>query len=49
MPLVPDKPRGGARTDDRRVLNAIFYILHTVRLGAICLTAMARARRPQSI
>jgi len=28
-PLLPDKPRGVARTDDRRVLNAIFYILRT--------------------
>jgi transposase len=28
-PLLPNKPRGVARTDDRRVLNAIFYILRT--------------------
>ncbi|WP_323716361.1 IS5 family transposase [Paracoccus aminovorans] len=28
-PLLPDKPRGVARTDDRRVLNGIFYILRT--------------------
>ncbi len=25
--LLPDKPRGVARTDDRRVLNGIFYVL----------------------
>lgn len=28
-PLLPDKPRGVARVDDRRVLNGIFYILRT--------------------
>lgn len=27
--LLPDKPRGVARADDRRVLNGIFYILRT--------------------
>jgi transposase len=29
QPLLPNKPRGVARTDDRRVLNGIFYILRT--------------------
>lgn len=28
-PLLPDKPRGVARVDDRRVINGIFYILRT--------------------
>lgn len=28
-PLLPDKPRGVARVDGRRVLNGIFYILST--------------------
>ena len=28
-PLLPNKPRGMARVDDRRVLNGIFYILRT--------------------
>jgi transposase len=28
-PLLPNKPRGVARQDDRRVLNGIFYILRT--------------------
>lgn len=28
-PLLPNKPRGVARVDDRRVLNGIFYILRT--------------------
>jgi transposase len=27
--LLPHKPRGIPRTDDRRVLNAIFYVLRT--------------------
>jgi transposase len=28
-PLLPNKPRGVARVDDRRILNGIFYILRT--------------------
>ena len=28
-PLLPDKPRGVPRADDRRVLNGIFYVLRT--------------------
>jgi transposase len=28
-PLLPNKPRGVARVDDRRVLSGIFYILRT--------------------
>jgi transposase len=28
-PLLPDKPRGVARVDDRRVLNGIFWTLRT--------------------
>jgi transposase len=29
MPLLPNKPRGVPRVDDRRVLNGIFYVLRT--------------------
>jgi transposase len=29
QPLLPDKPRGVARVDDRRVINGIFYVLRT--------------------
>ena len=29
QPLLPNKPRGVPREDDRRVLNGIFYILRT--------------------
>jgi transposase len=28
-PLLPNKPRGVPREDDRRVLNGIFYVLRT--------------------
>ena len=28
-PLLPNKPRGVPRQDDRRVLNGIFFILRT--------------------
>ena len=28
-PLLPNKPRGVPRVDDRRVINAIFYVLRT--------------------
>lgn len=26
-PLLPNKPRGVARVDDRRVINGIYYVL----------------------
>lgn len=29
QPLLPNKPRGVARVDDRRVINDIFYVLRT--------------------
>lgn len=28
-PLLPNKPCGGGRVDDRRVLHGIFYVLRT--------------------
>jgi len=28
-PLLPNKPRGVARVEDRRVINGIFYVLRT--------------------
>ena len=31
-PLLPDKPRGVARVDDRRVLGGIVYVLRTESL-----------------
>jgi len=32
-PMLPDKPRGVPRVDDRRVLNGIFWVL---RSGGYC-------------
>jgi transposase len=29
QPLLPNKPRGVARVDDRRVMNGIFFVLRT--------------------
>ncbi len=29
-PLLPNKPRGVPRVDDRRVLNGIFWVLRSV-------------------
>ena len=28
-PMLPNKPRGGPRVDDRRVLNGIFWVLRS--------------------
>jgi transposase len=28
-PMLPNKPRGVARVDDRRVLNGIFWVLRS--------------------
>lgn len=41
-PLLPNKSRGVARVDDRRVLNGIFWRLRT--RGRTFLCAMARTR-----
>jgi transposase len=38
QPLLPNKPRGVARTDDRRVLNGIFFIL-----ARLCLWSAMRS------
>lgn len=42
-PLLPNKPRGVPRVDDRRVLNGVFWVLRPVRRGATSPNAMARA------
>ena len=42
-PLMP-KSRKSARPHDRRIINAIFYVLRTGIRGAICPNAMARTR-----
>jgi transposase len=38
-PMLPNKPRGVPRVNDRRVLNGIFWVL---RLGAYSSTGMHR-------
>jgi transposase len=43
-PLMP-KGRKSARADDRKIMNAIFYVLRTGSRGAICRSATARTRR----
>ena len=35
LPLLPNKPRGVARADDRRVLNGIYWRLRTDPEGDI--------------
>jgi transposase len=40
-PMLPNKPRGVARVNDRRVLNGIFWVL---RSGAPCSPYLYRAR-----
>ena len=32
-PMLPNKPRGVARVNDRRVLNGIFWVLRSRRRG----------------
>ena len=34
-PMLPNKPRGVPRVNDRRVLNGIFWVLRSGRLGVI--------------
>ena len=41
-PLLPNKPRGVPRVDDRRVLNGIFWRLRTARRGRTLPRVMAR-------
>jgi transposase len=35
-PMLPDKPRGVRRVNDRRVLNGIFWVLRSGAPGATC-------------
>ena len=44
-PLLPNKVRGVARVDDRRVLNGIFWRLRTGRPGLTFRAATGRTRR----
>jgi len=42
-PMLPNKPRGVRRVNDRRVLNGIFWVLRSVRHGATCRRTTAPA------
>lgn len=46
QPLLPNKPRGVPRVDDRPVLNGIFWMLRSEHYGATCQSAMDRTPRP---
>ena len=35
-PMLPNKPRGVPRVNDRRVLNGIFWVLRSGDHGATC-------------
>jgi len=40
--FLPNKPRGVPRVNDRRVLNAIFWVLRSGAHGATCLRRSVR-------
>jgi transposase len=42
--MLPNKPRGVPRVNDRRVLNGIFWVCDLGRHGAICRTTSVRTR-----
>jgi len=41
-PMLPNKPRGVPRVNDRRVLNGIFWVLRSGAPCATCRTTTAR-------
>ena len=41
-PMLPNKPRGVPRVNDRRVLNGIFWVLRSGHRGATCRTTLVR-------
>ena len=43
-PMLPNKPRGIPRVDDRRILNGIFWSCAQARHGAICRRATVPTR-----
>ena len=43
-PILPNKPRGVPRVNDRRVLNGIFWSCDLGRHGAIYQTSSVRTR-----
>ena len=45
-PMLPNKPRGVPRVNDRRVLNGIFWVLRSALRGAIYRRSSAPIRQP---
>ena len=45
-PLLPNKPRGVARVDDRRIINASSIFCAPARPGVICRIAMVPTPPP---
>ena len=45
QPLLPNKPRGVPRVDDRKVLNGIYWRLRRGRPGRTSRSATGRRRR----
>ena len=41
-PMLPNKPRGVPRVNDRRVLNGIFWVLRSGDPGVICRKRLVR-------
>jgi hypothetical protein len=41
-PMLPNKPRGVPRVNDRRVLNGIFWVLRSGARGVTCRRTLAR-------
>ena len=44
-PLLPNKPRGVPRVDDRRVISGIIFCLNAAIAGRMCPPNTARPRR----
>lgn len=47
-PLLPNKPRGVPRVDDRRVLNEIFWVLRRGAPSPAFAASVARMDRPKT-
>jgi transposase len=43
-PMLPNKPRGVPRVNDRRVLNGIFWVLRSGAPGVTCRRRLAHTR-----
>jgi hypothetical protein len=48
-PMLPNKPRGVPRVNDRRVLNGIFWVCDLEHRGATCQSTSSVHDLPQSL